>query len=291
MKTPGSAESEGIGFGNFHTHTRHCDGKGEAREFAEAALQKGMPRLGFSGHNVVPFPASWTMPAGNLETYLRDVREVRLLYQGRLEIFLGMEVDYLPGVAPSPRSAARSLKLDYVIGSVHFIAPVDGQYVWTVDGAPEELELGLRESFHGDIRALVERYFARVAEMARTEAPDIVGHFDLVKKNNRAERWFREDARWYRDAARAALAAVAASGSVLEVNTGGVVRNTSGALYPSPWILAEALDLKVPVVVTSDAHRPDQLDGQFAETVRLLRDIGFRTQRQLTAGGWVDQGL
>ena len=36
--------------------------KGEAREFAEVALAKGMPRLGFSGHNPVPFPASWTMP-------------------------------------------------------------------------------------------------------------------------------------------------------------------------------------------------------------------------------------
>ena len=41
------------GIGNYHTHTRHCDGRGEVRDFAESALRKGMPRLGFSGHNVL----------------------------------------------------------------------------------------------------------------------------------------------------------------------------------------------------------------------------------------------
>ena len=45
------------------------------------------------------------------------------------------------------------------------------------------------------------------------------------------------------------------------------------------------------MIVTADAHSPDHLDGHFAETVRLLRELGFRSQRQLTPRGWVDQGL
>ena len=32
---------------------------------------------------------------------------------------------------------------------------------------------------------------------------------------------------------------VAASQCILEINTGGIVRGTSGALYPSQWILAD----------------------------------------------------
>jgi histidinol-phosphatase (PHP family) len=63
--------------GNFHTHTHHCDGSGTPSEFVDAALRKGMRRLGFSGHNVLPFPTTWTMPAERLESYLRDVREAR----------------------------------------------------------------------------------------------------------------------------------------------------------------------------------------------------------------------
>lgn len=284
-------DAPGIGFGNFHTHTEHCDGKGSPDEFAEAALGKGMPRLGFSGHNVLPFPAHWTMPAGNLEGYLREVRETKARYCRRLEVFLGMEVDYLPGVASPVDPAIRALGLDFVIGSVHFIASVNGEYPWTVDGSAGEFETGLRESFRGDLRALVERYYERVAEMALRATPDIVGHFDIVKKTNRDGRWFSEEAPWYRAACRTALEAVARSGSILEINTGGVVRNTSGALYPSAHILREARELGIPVMVTADAHRPEHIDGHFKETVGLLRELGFRSQRQLTTRGWIDQDL
>jgi histidinol-phosphatase (PHP family) len=287
----GSPAGTGIGFGNFHTHTRHCDGRGEAHEFAEAAVRKGMPRLGFSGHNVVPFQASWTMPAERLPSYLADVRRVKQDWSGRLEVFLGMEVDYIPAVASPADPSIRGLGLDYVIGSVHFLEPAEGTWDWTVDGADGELEKGVAVCFGGSMRRLVEAYFQRVGEMAAAARPDIVGHFDIVKKNNRGGRFFSEEDPWYRAAALGALEAVAASGSILEINTGGIVRNTSGALFPSPFILREALRLRIPVMVTADAHRPEHLDGHFRETVGLLRRLGFRCQRQLTSRGWIDQDL
>lgn len=286
-----SPDGNGIGFGNFHTHTRHCDGRGEAREFAEAAVRKGMPRLGFSGHNVVPFPAAWTMPAEDLPSYLADVREVKRDWSGRLEVFLGMEVDYIPGVSSPADPSLRGLGLDYVIGSVHFVEPADGAWDWTVDGADGEFEKGVAVCFGGSVRRLVEAYFGRVGEMAAASRPDIVGHFDIVKKNNRDGRFFSEEEPWYRAAALGALETVAAAGSILEINTGGIVRNTSGALFPSPFLLREALRLEIPVMVTADAHRPEHLDGHFRETAALLRELGFRSQRQLTSRGWIDQDL
>jgi histidinol-phosphatase (PHP family) len=141
------------------------------------------------------------------------------------------------------------------------------------------------------VRALVERYYRLLGEMAQTTRPDIIGHFDIVKKNNRDAGYFTEDESWYRDAAYGALEAVARSGSVLEINTGGIVRGTSGALYPSRWILERARSLDVPVMMNADAHSPDAIDGYFAESSDLLRSLGFRAQRQLTSSGWVDQGL
>ena len=280
-----------IGIGNYHTHTRHCDGSGEPRDFAEAALSKGMPRLGFSGHNVVPFPTDWTMPRENLATYLDETRELKARYAGRLEVFVGMEVDYIPGLTSPSHPDTRALGLDFVIGSVHFIGPTDGEHEWTVDGPREELETALRKGFGGSMCALVQRYYRLVAEMAETARPVIIGHFDIVKKNNRDASFFREEEPWYRRAAFEALDAVAESGSVLEINTGGVVRNTSGALYPSRWILERARELGIPVMVNSDAHAPTNIDGYFDEALELLRDIGFRGQRQLTSAGWVELGL
>src|SRR5271157_266591 len=285
------AAGPGQVFGNYHTHTHHCDGSGEPAEFAESALRKGLPRLGFSGHNVVPFPTDWTMPAARLASYLHDVREVRDRYRGRLEIFLGMEVDFIPGMISPVHPGIKGLGLDFVIGSVHFIGPSDGDHAWTVDGPREEMEDAVRDGFGGDPLRLVERYYRLVAAMAETAAPDIFGHFDIVKKNNRDGRFFSEEESWYGASVRRALDAMRGSGKILEINTGGVVRNTSGAFYPSPWILKEAREMGIPVIVSADAHHPDLIDGKFGEAVQLLRGAGYRAQRQLTGSGWVDVGL
>jgi histidinol-phosphatase (PHP family) len=279
------------GFGNFHTHTRHCDGHGEPREFAEAAISKGMPRLGFSGHNVVPFPTEWTMPAERQPAYLAGVRETRESYRGRLEIFLGIEADFIPGMISPVHPSIRGLGLDYVIGSVHFVGFRDGDHDYTVDGPRGELEAGLKGGFGGDIRRLVERYYTLLSTMALTATPDIIGHFDIVKKNNRDGSFFSEDAPWYRAAALGALDAVKRSGSVMEINTGGLLRNTSGALYPSEWILREARARGVPVMINADAHTPDHIDGLFGEAAAVLRTCGYTTQRQLTTTGWIDVPL
>lgn len=277
--------------GNYHTHTRHCDGRGEARDFAEAALRKGMPRLGFSGHNVLPFDTDWTMPAERLPSYLHDVREVRESYKGRLEVYLGMEADFIPGLTSPAHERIRGLGLDYVVGSVHFLGPERGDHQWTVDGPKTELEEAIRDGFGGDVRRLVERYYALLAEMAATAAPDIFAHFDVVKKNNAGSFFFREDEPWYRAAVRRALDAVRSSAGVLEINTGGIVRSTSGEFYPSPWVLAEAWAMDIPVMINADAHDAEHIDGKFIEAAEVLRDAGYKSTRQLTAAGWMDVGL
>ena len=250
-----------------------------------------MPRLGFSGHNVLPFETDWTMPAGHLSSYLHDVREARELYRGRVEIYLGIEADFIPGLTSPAHERIRALGLDYVLGSVHFIGPNAGDHQWTVDGPRSELEEAIRLGFQGDARKLVERYYQLLAEMARTAPPDIVSHFDVVKKNNSDGSLFSEEERWYREAVRMALGAVRSSGSVLEINTGALVRSTNGTYYPSPWILQEAWALDIPVMINADAHDPAHIDARFTEAAEILRDAGFRSQRQLTAEGWIDVNL
>jgi len=115
-----------------------------------------------------------------------------------------------------------------------------------------------------------------VGELVERSPPDILGHLDIVKKNNRGGAHFSESEPWYREAVLGALRRIARSGVIVELNTGGVVRNTSGAFYPSEWVLAECLRLGIPVMVSADAHRPQDLDGHFREAFALLHDIGFR---------------
>jgi hypothetical protein len=43
--------------------------------------------------------------------------------------------------------------------------------------------------------------------------------------------------------------------------------------------------------VSSDAHRPRDLDGYFTETFALLREIGCRRITRLSASGRVEEKL
>jgi len=276
---------------NYHCHSRLDDGVGELAEYADAALARGLATLGFSGHAPVPFDTDWTMPPALLPEYVATVRRLKSEYAGRLEILLGLEVDFLPGLLSTRSQHIRELGLDFTLGSVHFLGRFRDGTWWTGDGALAELERGLEESFGGSVRAAVERFYALTVQMVTESPPDIVGHFDVIKKNNRDGRFFSEGAPWYRQAVLGALDAVARAGCIMEVNTGGVVRGTSGVLYPSDWILAECLQRGIPVMVNADAHRPEHIDGYFQESYALLREIGYRRLTRLSGGRRIEEAL
>jgi histidinol-phosphatase (PHP family) len=241
--------------------------------------------MGFAGHAPVPFPCDWTMPPALLPEYLSTARRLQKTYSEKIELLVGLEVDYVPEIIAPTSAQIQALNLDFTVGSVHFIGRLNNGELWTADGPPDELERGMKESFGGDIRKTVEEYYRLMTAMAATTPPDIIGHFDVVKKNNRDSKYFSENAPWYRTAVLRTLDAVAASPCILEINTGGIARGTSGTLYPSEWILAECLKREIPVMINSDAHRPEQLDGYYTEAAAILREIGFRTLTQIGRDG------
>jgi len=279
------------GYANFHTHARYCDGQGELADYVRAAQKLGFEALGFSCHNPLPFPCTWTMPPEELPVYLKTAAELKESRPPGLELLVGLEIDYIPGLSGPADPRFRDLNLDFTIGSVHFLGLLADGSRWTVDGPREELERGLAESFRGDLRAAVRRYYELVAELVALSPPDMLGHFDLIKKNNRDGRLFSEEEQWYRECVCAALDEVARSQVVMEVNTGGLFRDTSGSLYPSSWIITECLARDIPLIVNSDAHKPEDLAGCFPETYALLDELGVSTCRRLGKAGWQDLPL
>ncbi len=270
---------------NYHCHSRFDDGHGELEEYVRAALGRGLRILGFTGHAPLPFACDWTMPPALLPEYLDTARCLQNAYRDKIELLVGLEVDYIPDIISPKAAQIHGLNLDFTVGSVHFLGRLADGEPWTVDGPPEELEQGVAESFNGDMRRAVEGYYQRIRAMVVTAAPDIIGHFDVIKKNNGNSKYFSEDAPWYRSAVRQTLDAVAASPCILEINTRGKMRGASGALYPSDWILAECLKRNIPVTINSDAHRPEQIDSYYSEAAVVLKDIGFRELTQIGRQG------
>jgi len=271
---------------NFHTHTQYCDGTGSPEVYVEAALDRGFIALGFSGHAPLPFPNSWTMDEDSLPRYLSEIRKLRELNRDRIEIYLGLETDFLDPEQNAGHPRLDPLGLDFQISSVHMLYDPSEKIYCSVDGPVEELQHLISSTFDGSPRRMIEAYYLQVQKMLRIGGFDIIGHFDLIKKHNRSEKFFSEDEDWYRRIIEETLNAAAASGKILEVNTGAMSRGYTDEPYPSPWILEICADLGIPVMLNADAHKPEHIDYAFRETERMLRKAGYSHGWGLLQNRW-----
>jgi histidinol-phosphatase (PHP family) len=262
----------------IHTHTSFCDGSGTVEDFCEAAAGKGLESLGFSAHAPIPrgsgLTTDWHLPAERLEEYLDAVRDARRRWEGRLPVYLGLEADYIPGIMSPADFSIQDLGLDYIIGSVHYVVPPTGA-PFCVDGPALELEAGIRDGFGGDTKALLNSYWDTIAAMIRTGGFDVLGHADLVRKNNSGGRFFSESAAFYRARARDAAKLAGEYGVTAEVNTGGMNRKKMRDPYPSAFLLGAFREYSVPLVINADAHTCEDLDGHYGEARAAMLEAGY----------------
>ncbi len=275
---------------NLHTHCNFCDGHGSPATLVKRAQETGLDGLGFSSHAPLPFPTRWAMKAHRLGEYLREIQRLKSKYSGTFPVYLGLEADYVPHFSRPSDFSAR-YNLDYIIGSVHFAGYSKSLDHWSVDCPPERFEAGIQDIFGGDTEALFTEYYRRIAYMAEHSPPDIIGHLDLIKKNNRDNRFFSEESPAYRSAVERTLQVISKTRCIVEVNTGGISRGYTDSVYPSPWILRRCRALDIPVTLSADVHSPDFLTAGLDDAAAVLRDVGYREIRVLTVQGWEDVPL
>ena len=263
----------------LHTHTGFCDGKGNVETFCQAAFEKGLCSLGFSAHAPIErktgFPKTgWTMPEELLEEYIDAVNAAKHRWQDKLSIYLGLEVDFIEGLIGPADKDYREMGLDYIIGSVHYVAPSRGA-PFTVDAPPEEVDQGIYESYGGDALAWVEAYWDSLEALIRSGGFDFLGHPDLIKRNNSRNRLFSENSDPYRKRAVKAANLAGEYQVTIEVNTGGMNRGSTDSPYPSLPLLKLFRENNVPAIINADAHNPGDLDGHYSQARTLLLDAGY----------------
>lgn len=247
---------------NYHTHTTWCDGRDTPERMVEAALARGFDEIGFSSHARLPDVVEGNLTPESAPAYAAEIRALAAKYADRIRVWLGVEADYIPGDTAPERARYAHLSPDYLIGSIHWVVAPDGGHV-PVDHEPELLVAGIRDHFGGDVRAYLRAYFAQNRDMVAKFDFDVMGHPDLVRKFNGRLRYFDETSDWYLDELRVTADAIAASGKIVEVNTGGISRGWMEDAYPSPAFRALLRARGVRFVLSSDAHFADGIDCAF----------------------------
>jgi histidinol-phosphatase (PHP family) len=255
---------------DYHLHLRPDD-EGTSFEhyftaenvdrYLEAAATAGIEELGVSEH-VYRFRQAldlWRHPlwvenaVDDIDAYCEFVRGTPLR--------LGVECDFIPGAEERIAALLEARDFDYVVGSVHFIgegdAAVDhgGFDVWEGDGDPDEIW---------------RRYFAMLAECARSGLYDILAHPDLVKVWGRSRPLPGRDLRGFYEPA---VEAIAESGIAVELSTAGL-RKPVGELYPAFEFAQMCVEAGAPFALSSDAHLPEQVGYEYDRAVELLDRLG-----------------
>jgi histidinol-phosphatase (PHP family) len=253
---------------DYHLHLRPDeDGTPAERYFTtenvdrylEAAAAAGIAELGVSEH-VHRFTQAlglWRHPfwqeqaRDDLDAYCEFVRGTPLR--------LGIECDFVSGAEDRTAALLEARRFDYVVGSVHFVGEraVDheGWDVW--EG-------------RADADEVWRRYFASLAECARSGLFDILAHPDLVKVWGAGRPLPRRDPRFYYEPA---VEAIAASGIAVEISTAGL-RKPVGELYPARAFAEMCVEAGAAFALSSDAHRPDEVGFGYDRALELLADLG-----------------
>ncbi|MCK9616415.1 MAG: histidinol-phosphatase [Lentimicrobiaceae bacterium] len=271
---------------NFHTHTTYCDGKAAPEMYVEEAIKQGFTALGFSGHAPYPYENDFAICYEKLDDYCNHIRRLKEENKELIEIYLGLETDYIPGITTDFAAQRRQSNLEYLIGSVHQVQNIDYPELWFIDGPHvKSYDDGLRDIFKNDVKKAVTSFYHQTNEMILTQEFDVLGHFDKIKMHNH-NRYFLETEPWYVKLVDETIDLISRKELIVEANTRGVYTKRFNGTYPGVEKLEKLYMKKVPVLISSDAHAPAEISAEFEETRYLLKHIGFRKQMRLTANGW-----
>jgi histidinol-phosphatase (PHP family) len=235
-----------------HCHTPLCKhAHGEPVEYAAAALERGLRGIIFTCHCPLPDGISHAvrMAPEQFDRYVEIVAEAREKFAGRLDVRLGLESDYYPGVEPWLEKLHARVPLHHVLGSVHPQVP------------------DYRERFfRGNWFEYQQTYFDHLARSAETGLYDTLAHPDLIKNESPSDWDFAR----IQPFIERALDRIAKTGVAMELNTSGA-NKAIREINPSPTMQA----LYFPVVIGADAHRPARVGDGYASALRTLQEAGY----------------
>lgn len=249
---------------DYHTHSWRCGhATGSMEQYIEAAISRGIGEIGLTDHLWLYWLGEesrvrdWAIPEPMYEEHYRDMVELRERYRGRIAVRVAVEADYVAGHEDTLLSLLNRYEYDYVLGSVHFM---DG---WMID-APENRHL-YREK---NVTEIYRRYYENIRRAVKLGTFDILAHLDLPKKFG----FLPDDD--LTDITETVLDEIAAAGVVVEVSTAGL-RKPIGEIYPSEVLLRGMAERSIPIVLSSDAHSPDEIGRDYDRSVALVRELGW----------------
>jgi histidinol-phosphatase (PHP family) len=245
---------------DYHVHTRLCNhASGTMEQYIRCAIEKGLSEFCFLDHLTLNENGrDQSMGPDDVPLYVYAVRRLQDKYKNKIDIKLGLEVDFTPIHAETALDIINRFSFDMIGGSIHF---VEEKNIVSSRNNPPGLSPDDTEFF--------DQYLVLIEMLADYSCFDVICHLDVVKKfgiHPPADFFEKMDA---------ILTKIKYTDLVIEINTSGL-SHPAKSVYPDPLILKRCFEKNIPVTFGSDAHRPEQIGRNFDEAVSILRTAGYR---------------
>ncbi|MDO5571106.1 MAG: histidinol-phosphatase [Bacteroidales bacterium] len=273
---------------NYHSHTTYCDGKASAETFILEAINKGFYSYGISSHAPLPYHTHWSMNMEDVDSYIKEIDFLKNKYKDMIQIYSGLEIDYLTAGHNPSIPFFKNLPLDYRIGSVHLIENDSNELV-DIDVKSETFCEFMNIHFHNDIKIVVKKYFEKIMTMISLGGIDFLGHPDKISMNASFYDPNLFSYKWYKDIINDYFNFIAEKNLMIEINTKAY--KTRGFLFPNIDNLHLIHNLGIKVIVNSDSHYPENINDGRKEALEILYSTGFKTVMEIDNNRWTEKEI
>ncbi|HOY39655.1 MAG: histidinol-phosphatase [Bacteroidales bacterium] len=275
---------------NLHTHTDFSDGTHPPEVYINQAIACGLQTYGFSDHAPLTFRNfGWCLKPEKVNAYCNEIKRLKAEYSNHLNILLGFEVDFIPGV--SAPSDVEKYKPDFIIGSIHFLKKPNRDYIMEIDGGYENFREGFKYLFADNPKALAEFYFDTVSKMVQAGGFQIIGHVDKIKMYlNRCFPGIYQEP-WYKNLENEYAIFLGKSEIIVEINTRSIYKKHFTEPYPSWDMIKTIWEAGGKLTLSGDTHDPHGVSAYFKYCSDVLKKMGITHLQAHNGTSWFDYKL
>ncbi|MFW9876336.1 MAG: histidinol-phosphatase [Candidatus Thorarchaeota archaeon] len=264
-----------------HSHNRRCGhARGEIEDYIKTAIDKNLFEIGISDH----FPLGTilddpqfdeiikraSMKVMEFPNYIKEIKSLKEKYKDKIKVLISTEVNF----ATPGRALTRQKKVlepfmddyDYLLAAIHDIKWHESPVI-IID--PREGSEALKK--YGFEKINLE-YINKLIKLVDTTFFDVIAHFDNQRILMRPSNLKYSENTWQK--LLSLLDMIKNRDMAIEVNTSGILKGI-GSQFPSDEIIKEIIQRDIPLILGSDAHRPEYIGYMFEEFIEKAKKWGL----------------
>lgn len=228
-------------------------------DYVVAAIEKRLVEICFLDHLIIHDAGKHSsMNLKELPLYFTESQRLKNKYRDKIKVRVGLEVDFDPQNIDIIENLLEQYSFDAIGSSVHFI-----------DGTNIASRREAAKTCKKIDDYLIEKYFQTLYEMLDYSYFDFICHFDVIKKTG------RRIPNKFIPLIDDIISKAAEKNIAIEINTGGW-QHPANECYPSPDIIQKCIGADISLLLSSDAHKPEDVGNNFEKAIGILSSFGCR---------------